>query len=82
MTPARSAILVYYMVMGLLYMSMGIGILVFKDRFAELGVAANIMGGACIAYGVFRLYRVFLDYRNETRVGNNSTRPSATDLGA
>ncbi len=67
MTPGRSAFLIYYLFMGLLYIVMGIMIFVFEDRFTELGAAANIMAGACIAYGTFRLYRVFIDYKAHRR---------------
>ena len=50
--------------MGLLWMSMGV-FLAFKDYFnVEIamqfdGPAFKILGGICIMYGIFRMYRAY-----------------------
>ena len=63
MSPARSAVLILGAVMSVVYFGVGVFIFLYQDRFRALGTAAPALGGACIAYGLFRMYRVYREWQ-------------------
>jgi|GEM_PF-5644301 len=83
-TPGLQAVILLKIAMGLVYLFLGLYISFNQALFSGLGQAAGVLGIACILYGVFRLYRAYLDFKGQQRAKEQAQRgiPPADDTPA
>jgi len=60
---------VYHLIMGVAIFAGGIVVMLYPPTNFEqqFNVSSNLLGGVLIAYGVFRLFRSYVSYRDQAR---------------